>query len=93
MRELFVTELIKNVLGPRGGIHEELDNAKHKPIVEYVCGILGPIKDLDENEEAETSLTETSNSNAMKDLNLAESRTPAIPNTLLDGKPLTFKAT
>ena len=58
MRELFVTELIKNVLGPRKGIYEELDNAKHKPIVEYVCGILGPIKDLDENEEVETSLAE-----------------------------------
>jgi len=58
MRELFVTELIKNVLGPRKGIYEELDNAKHKPIVEYICGILGPIKDLDENEEVETSLAE-----------------------------------
>lgn len=56
MRELFVTELVKSVLGPRGGIHEELDNAKHKPIVEYVSGILGPIKDLEDNEEAETSL-------------------------------------
>ncbi len=56
MRELFVTELIKSVLGPRGGLYEELDNAKHKPIVEYVSGILGPIKELEDNEEAETSL-------------------------------------
>ena len=56
MRELFVTELIKNVLGPKSGIYEELDNAKHKPIVEYICGILGPIKELEDNEEAETSL-------------------------------------
>ena len=56
MRELFVTELVKNVLGPRGGMHEELDNEKHKPIVEYVSGILGPIKEFEENEESETSL-------------------------------------
>jgi hypothetical protein len=57
MRELFVTELIKNVMGPKGGIYEELDS-KHKPIVEYVSGILGPIKELEENEEFEKSLTE-----------------------------------
>ena len=56
MREIFVTELIKSVLGPRNGAHEELDNAKQKPIVEYVSGILGPIKDLENNEEVETSL-------------------------------------
>jgi hypothetical protein len=65
LRELFVTELIKNVLGPRGGIYEELD-AKHKPIVEYVSGILGPIKELEENEESEKSLEEKVNGHGVR---------------------------
>src|SRR3989442_5535624 len=40
MRELFVTELVKEVLGPRNGIRETLDES---PLSEYVTGVLGPI--------------------------------------------------
>jgi hypothetical protein len=40
MREIFVTELIKEVLGPRDGINETLDES---PVSEYICGVLAPI--------------------------------------------------
>jgi len=40
MREIFVTELIKEVLGPRGGIYEILDES---PVSEYITGVLAPI--------------------------------------------------
>jgi len=40
MREIFVTELIKEVLGPRGGIHEIIDES---PVSEYITGVLAPI--------------------------------------------------
>src|SRR5437773_3812060 len=40
MREIFVTELVKEVLGPRNGIRETLDDS---PLSEYVTGVLGPI--------------------------------------------------
>jgi hypothetical protein len=39
MREIFVAELIHEVLGPRHGIREVLDN----PLNEYICGVLEPI--------------------------------------------------
>ena len=40
MREFFVNDLIKNVLGPRNGIDEEIDQ---NPLSEYITGILSPI--------------------------------------------------
>ncbi|GKS66576.1 helicase [Nitrosarchaeum sp.] len=39
MREIFVTDLIKNVLGPRNGIDEEIEQ---NPLSEYITGILSP---------------------------------------------------
>lgn len=44
MRDLFVTELVRNMLGPRNGINEILDD-RHKPISEYITGILSPVDD------------------------------------------------
>jgi len=40
MREKLVTELVKEVLGPRNGIDETLDES---PLREYVTGVLAPI--------------------------------------------------
>ena len=39
MREVFVTELAKNVLGPRNGIRETM---QRDPLTEYVTGVLAP---------------------------------------------------
>jgi len=39
LREIFVSELIKNVLGPRSGIDE---NMEQNPLSEYITGILSP---------------------------------------------------
>lgn len=44
MRELLVTDLVKNLLGPRGGVTETLDN-QHMPIFEYITGVLSPMDD------------------------------------------------
>ena len=41
MREVFVTELVKNVLGPRDGITELIPR---DPLIEYITGILAPIE-------------------------------------------------
>ena len=41
MREVFVTELVKNVLGPRDGITELIPR---DPLNEYITGILAPIE-------------------------------------------------
>lgn len=40
MREIFVTELVKEVLGPRFGIHETLTES---PLNEYITGVLTPV--------------------------------------------------
>lgn len=40
MREKFVTELVKEVMGPRNGIYEILDE---NPVNEYITGVLAPI--------------------------------------------------
>ena len=40
MREKYVTEIVKEVLGPRNGIHEEI---KEYPLKEYITGILAPL--------------------------------------------------
>jgi len=39
MRELLVTDLVKQILGPRDGIHETM---QHSPLSEYVTGVLAP---------------------------------------------------
>jgi hypothetical protein len=44
MREVFVSDLVKNLLGPRKGIRESLDN-QHMPISEFVTGVLAPVDD------------------------------------------------
>ena len=41
MREIFVSDLVKDILGPRGGPHEILDE-KESPLSEYITGILAP---------------------------------------------------
>jgi hypothetical protein len=53
MRERFVTELVKEVLGPRFGTWEELNS---NPLNEYITGVLGPIsgvrvRDIDADAE------------------------------------------
>jgi hypothetical protein len=59
MRELFVTQLVKEVLGPRNGISEEIaDN----PLNEYITGVLSPAThaaDRDVDSEADIPLGET----------------------------------
>lgn len=40
MREALVCDLVKNLLGPRGGPRETLDDM---PLVEYITGILAPV--------------------------------------------------
>jgi hypothetical protein len=42
MRELLVTELVKEVLGPRRGIKEVLDEDEN-PLTEYITGVLAPV--------------------------------------------------
>ena len=42
MREVFVTELVKNILGPRDGITELIPT---DPLGEYITGVLAPIED------------------------------------------------
>lgn len=39
MRELFVAELVKDLLGPRGGAREVMT---HSPLSEYITGVLAP---------------------------------------------------
>ena len=41
VREIFVSALTKEVLGPRNGINEVLKDG-HNPIIEYITGILSP---------------------------------------------------
>ena len=41
MREIMVSSLIKDLLGPRNGIHEEFDTT-YEPINEFTTGILSP---------------------------------------------------
>ena len=47
MREILVTDLVKNLLGPRGGVRESLDN-EHLPLSEYITGVLAPKTDVDQ---------------------------------------------
>ncbi len=47
MRELLLTELVKEVLGPRGGFREILDES---PLNEYITGVLSPVTDQRERE-------------------------------------------
>ena len=50
VRERFVTELAKNLLGPRGGPYEVLERG-YSPISEYITGMLVPAgQEQDENE-------------------------------------------
>ena len=51
MREIFVTELYKEVLGPRRGINEVIYGS---PLLEYITGVLAPVsyeKDIIEPDE------------------------------------------
>ena len=51
MREIFVTDLAKNLLGPRGGTHEKLPHGQ-SPFSEYITGMLAPYgQDQSENEQ------------------------------------------
>ena len=42
MREIFVTSLVKDVIGPRNGPYEEI--ADSNPVFEYITGVLGPYR-------------------------------------------------
>jgi len=39
MREVFVSEIVKDILGPRGGYNEEM---RSSPLSEYITGVLAP---------------------------------------------------
>ncbi|MEM2613167.1 MAG: DISARM system helicase DrmA [Nitrososphaerota archaeon] len=59
MRELFVTELVKEILGPRCGLREEI---RANPLSEYITGVLAPVsspsvRDIDV--ESEIALNES----------------------------------
>lgn len=62
MRESYVTDLFAEVLGPRQGIHELLDN----PLDEYITGVLAPLSeippqpDIDDNAELPSEETRRS---------------------------------
>lgn len=61
LREIFVSKLVKEILGPRNGIHEILDT---NPLTEYITGILAPaVEDYtrhrDIESEAEIPMEET----------------------------------
>jgi len=47
VREIFIEDLAKNLLGPRNGSNEVLDD-KHRPVIEYVTGILSSLHDAQE---------------------------------------------
>jgi len=50
MREIILSELVKDVLGPRGGLRGIREQIRNDPMDEFVTGVLSPIKDLyDEN--------------------------------------------
>jgi hypothetical protein len=59
MREIFVTSLVKDVLGPRNGPYEEITS----PLFEYITGVLGPYRptprERDIDAEAEVPLGES----------------------------------
>lgn len=64
MRELFVTELVKEVLGPRNGIEEIVE---YSPLYEYITGILSPYStdciekpDIDDDAELPFNQSESS---------------------------------
>jgi len=83
MREIFVTELIKEVLGPRKGFEEEIDE---NPFNEYITGVLAPanyqpagerdiendaVLPVDEHQEKEEGISDV-------DLNAAQHFSPAL---------------
>lgn len=83
MREVFVTELVKEVLGPRYGLHEEMDKS---PLSEYITGVLAPIinnsareilnlnnEDTQLEQEIEQKLKKNLNENIDYDEELSES--------------------
>ncbi|GIV20581.1 MAG: helicase [Armatimonadota bacterium] len=53
MREMFVTELVKDVLGPRGGMYETL---LQSPVNEYITGVLAPQEEPERDIDATADL-------------------------------------
>jgi hypothetical protein len=53
MREIFVSELVKEVLGPRRGIRESLEDS---PLNEYITGVLAPILDVADQQQPEEAV-------------------------------------
>ena len=47
MREIIVSKLFQELLGPRNGIREEF-NSSESPSLEFITGILSPVETLDE---------------------------------------------
>ena len=50
MREIFVTELVKEVLGPRNGLREIFRDIRNTPLNEYITGVLAPLTEEGERE-------------------------------------------
>ena len=61
MREIFVSELVKDILGPRKGIHEKMIQY---PRSEYMTGILQPVGSNEKIPEDEEGVITTPVSSA-----------------------------
>ena len=55
MRDVMVADLVADLLGPRGGREEEMEE---NPVFEYVTGILAPIRGREERESGEPGMRE-----------------------------------
>jgi len=86
MRELFVTDLVKEVLGPREGIHEIMRD--RSPLDEYLTGVLAPVmsssspppRDINNEAELPTADTESydDDNTADSDQNFSLMFSPAL---------------
>ena len=78
MREVFVTELVKDVLGPRDGVREIL---RSDPLYEYITGVLAPfhIKRTLDMEESSTIPAEPTEGDEDEILDLDIEEAPSMP--------------
>lgn len=87
MREILVTDLVKNLLGPRNGIRESLD-FRHMPVTEFVTGILSPVEDDQseniKNYQMEGLLPTVSSQSQLQDDNSDESDIVSMINPALN---------
>lgn len=84
MREKLVTELVKEVLGPRGGIKEILNES---PLSEYITGVLIPLQDVVSPEiDNEAVLPTDDTSKGEEDTSDMDADTPLFFYPALDPK-------